>query len=219
MQAGEDVTVTAVASAEVLSEEEQAQADQEQAAWAAAEAAAAELMAEEQQAQAKQQQVLVKAAAKKAKRQQQRAKNPLQLTQAQSNDQPKTAKAPQPAAATAAFNTSALLHSILDSRSDLRQAMHPVAAQHKEGGLAKTQTVSGVMQQQQGPLKTLPKTGTRDSPTNSASYPDICSVDKPPGHCLKSYCHQLGHVWKLLQHRTMAVGCPIRFDLHAVLQI
>ncbi len=161
MKEGEDNTVTAVA--EVLSEEPQA--DQEQAAWAAAEAAAAELMAEEEQAQAKQQQALVKAAAKKAKKQKQRAKNQLQLTQAQSNDQPKTAKAPQPAAATAAFNTSGLLHKILDSRSDLIQAMHPVAAQHKEGGSAKKKTVSGVMQQQQGSLKRSPKTGTKDSQT------------------------------------------------------
>ncbi len=175
MQAGEDVTVTAVAPAEVLSEEEQAQADQEQAAWAAAEAAAAELMAEEEQAQAKQQQALVKAAAKKAKKQKQRAKNQVQLPQAKSSDQPKTSKTSQPAAATAAFNTPGLLHSILDSRSDLIQAMHPVAAQHKESVLAQTQTVIRAMQQkqqrqqQQGPLTRLPKTGTKDSDATSAS--------------------------------------------------
>jgi len=82
-------TVTAVAPAEVLREEEQAQADQEQAAWAAAEAAAAELMAEEDQAQAKQQQAVVKAAAKKAKKQTQRDKIQLQLPQAKSSDQGK----------------------------------------------------------------------------------------------------------------------------------
>ncbi|KAL0034155.1 hypothetical protein WJX77_000688 [Trebouxia sp. C0004] len=137
-QAGEDVTVTAVAPAEDLSEEEQAQADQEQAAWAAAEAAAAELMAEEEQAQTKQQQAVVKAAAKKAKKQMQRAKNQLQLPQAKSNDQHKTLKAAQPAAATAASDTSGLPHNALDSVTDLIQAMHPVAAQHKEGGLAQT---------------------------------------------------------------------------------
>jgi len=145
MQAGEAFAVTAVPPAEVLSEEEQAQADQEQAAWAAAEAAAAELMAEEQQAQAKKQQAVVKAAAKKAKKQKQRAKNQLQLPQAESNDRPKTSKASQSAAATAA---SGLLHSILDSRSDLIQAMHPVAAQHKESVLAQTQTALQATQQQ-----------------------------------------------------------------------
>ena len=166
MQAGEDITVTAVAPAEVLSEEDQAQADQEQAAWAAAEAAAAELMAEEEQAQAKQQQAVVKAAAKKAKKQKQRAKNQVQLPQDESSDQRKTPKA---ASATAAFDTSGLLHNALDSRTDLIQAMHPVAAQHKEGGLAQTQTVVGAMQQQQGPLNRLPKAGTRDSHTKPAS--------------------------------------------------
>jgi hypothetical protein len=174
MQAGEDITVTAVAPAEVLSEEDQAQADQEQAAWAAAEAAAAELMAEEEQAQAKQQQAVVKAAAKKAKKQKQKAKKQLQLPQAESSDQLKTSKAPQPAAATATFNTSGLLHNALDSRSDLIQAMHYVAAQHKEGVLAQTQTVIGAMQQQQrqqqqGPLKRPLKTGAKDSDAKPAS--------------------------------------------------
>ncbi len=168
MQAGEAFAVTAVPPAEVLSEEEQAQADQEQAAWAAAEAAAAELMAEEQQAQAKQQQAAVRAAAKKAKKQMQRARDQLPLPQDNSSDQPKTPKA---ASATAALDTSGLLHNALDTGTDLIQAMHPVAAQHKEGGLAQTQTVIGAIQQQQqqGPLKRLPKTGTRDSHTFSAS--------------------------------------------------
>ncbi|DBA96480.1 TPA: hypothetical protein ACH3X1_015364 [Trebouxia sp. C0004] len=165
-QEGDDNLTMAAAPAEILSEVEQAQADQEQAAWAAAEAAAAELMAEEEQAQAKQQQAVVKAAAKKAKKQKQRVKYQLQVPQAEST---KTPKAPQPAAATAAINTSGLLHSILDNRSDLIQAMHPVAAQHKEGGLALSrQTQTGAMQQQQGSLKRSPKTGTKDSHTKPA---------------------------------------------------
>ncbi|DBA65711.1 TPA: hypothetical protein ACH3X2_002758 [Trebouxia sp. C0005] len=127
-QVGEDVTVTALLPAAVLSEDEQAQADQEQAAWAAAEAAAAELMAEEEQAQTKQQQAVVKAAAKKAKKQKQRAKHHLQLPQDKSSDQRKTPKA---ASVTAAFDTSGPHHNRLDSGTDLIQAMHPVAAQHK----------------------------------------------------------------------------------------
>ena len=60
MQARDDNSITAAPPAEGLSEEEQAQADQEQAAWAAAEAAANELMAEEEQAQAKQQLAVLK---------------------------------------------------------------------------------------------------------------------------------------------------------------
>ena len=128
MQAGEDITVTAVAPAEVLSEEDQAQADQEQAAWAAAEAAAAELMAEEEQAQAKQQQAAVKAAAKKAKKQQQKAKKQLRVPQAESNDQPTLPDVSQATAATAASNTSGLPDSAPDSGTDLVRAMRPVTA-------------------------------------------------------------------------------------------
>ncbi len=184
MQAGDDDSVTAAPPAEGLSEEEQAQADQEQAAWATAEAAAAELMAEEEQAQAKQQQAVVKAAAKKAKKQKQKAKKQLQLPQAESSDQPTPSEASQPAAATAAFDTSGLPDNAPmedASDTDLIQAMRPVKAQHKEGVLPQTQTVIGAMQQQQqqqGLLNRQPKAGTKDPDSKPASWADICSVAK-----------------------------------------
>jgi len=50
--------------------------------------------------------------------------------------------------------------------------MHPVAAQHKEGGLAQTQSVSRAMQQQQqqqGLLTSPPKSWAEDSKAKSAS--------------------------------------------------
>jgi len=128
MQARDADLVTAAPHAEGLSEEEQAQADQEQAAWAAAEAAAAELMAEEQQAQAKKQQAVVKAAAKKAKKQQQKAKKLLQLPQAESSNQPTLPDASLVAAATAASNTSGLPDNTPDSSTDLVRPMCLVTA-------------------------------------------------------------------------------------------
>ena len=175
-QAADDNAVTA-APAEGLSEEEQAQADQEQAAWATAEAAAAELMAEEQQAQAKQQQAVVKAAAKKAKKQQQKAKKQLEVPQAESSDQPTPSGASQPAAATAASHTSGLPDNAPDSSTDLIQAMRPVTAQRKEGVSPQAQT-EAMQQQQQGLLKRQSKSGTKDSQAKPASWADICSDAK-----------------------------------------
>ena len=180
MQAGNDCLATAAPPAEGLSEEEQAQADQEQAAWATAEAAAAELMAEEQQAQAKKQQVLVKAAAKKAKKQ-------LQLPQAESSDQPTSSEAFQPAAAivvTAACDKSGLPDNapVEDAPdTDLIQAMRPATRDcETQGVLPPTQIGLGAMQQQQqGLLNRQPKAGTKDSEAKPATWADICSVAQP----------------------------------------
>jgi len=181
MQAEDDDSVTAAPPAEGLSEEEQAQADQEQAAWATAEAAAAELMAEEEQAQAKQQQAFVKAAAKKAKKQKQKAKKQLQVPQAESSDQPTPSEASQLAAATAASDTSGLPDNapMEDAPDiDLIQAMRPMTAQHKEGVSPKTQIEIEAMQQQQGLLNRQTKAGTKDPDSKPASWADICSVAK-----------------------------------------
>ena len=182
MQAGDDDSFTAAPPAEGLSEVEQAQADQEQAAWATAEAAAAELMAEEEQAQAKQQQAVVKAAAKKAKKQKQKAKKQLQLPQAESSDQPTPSEASQPAAATAAFDTSGLPDNAPmedASDTDLIQAMRPVTAQQKEGVSPQAQIGVGAMQQQQqGLLKRQSKSGTKDPEAKPASWAGIGSVAK-----------------------------------------
>jgi len=168
MQAGDDDSFTAAPPAEGLSEEEQAQADQEQAAWATAEAAAAELMAEEEQAQAKQQQAFVKAAAKKAKKQRQKAKKQLQVPQAESSDQPTPSEPSQPAAATAASDTSGLPDNAPDSSTDLIQAMRPVTVQQKEGVSPQAQ-IEAMQQQQPGLLKRQSKSGTKDPEAKPAS--------------------------------------------------
>jgi hypothetical protein len=167
VQAGDDNAVAAL-PAEGLSEEEQAQADQKQAAWATAEAAAAELMAEEQQAQAKQQQAVVKAAAKKAKKQQQKAKKQLQVPQAESSHQPTPSQPSQPAAATAACDTSGLPDNAPDSSTDLIQAMRPVTVQQKEGVSPQAQ-IEAMQQQQPGLLKRQSKSGTKDPEAKPAS--------------------------------------------------